>query len=80
MKTKESKLEAQTEQLDIPVVSKRYFQCWKCGAVGYTIDGSSPQNTVCCSPMVIRTSGICGGSFTIEITEQEYNERTCNAC
>lgn len=37
MKTEESKLEAQQEQLDIPVVTKRYF-C-KCGWVGNISNG-----------------------------------------
>ena len=68
--------------LAIHGVSKRYWKCWKCGAVGYT-EGELVENnpsTMCCAPMPVRTSGICGGSFSIEITEQEYNERSCNAC
>ena len=40
MKTKENKLEAQSEQLDIPVVSKRYFiiRRYNCGTSADTTD------------------------------------------
>jgi len=54
---------------------KRYWKCWKCSSVGYTegkfVDNS--PSTMCCASIPIRTSGICGGSFSIEITEVEYN-------
>lgn len=40
MKTEESKLEVQQEQLDIPVVSKRYFiiRRYNCGTSADTTD------------------------------------------
>lgn len=31
--------------------------------------------TLCINPMIERTSGICGGSFTVEITEEEYRTK-----
>jgi hypothetical protein len=59
-------------------IKKRYWKCYKCGSVGYT-EGKLLDNdpkTMCLAPMPVRTSGICGGSFSIEISEQEYNEKT----
>lgn len=49
----------------------RYFKCWKCGCKTKTT-GEKP-NFMCINSMPVRTSGICGGSFTIEITKKEYN-------
>ena len=60
--------------------TKRYWKCWKCGAVGFT-EGeliNNPPKAMCCAPMPVRKSGVCGGSFNIEINEQEYNEKICN--
>ena len=54
-------------------MEKRYFKCWKCGAITYTENNEDP-NCVCTAPMAVRTSGICGGSFSIEITKKEYEE------
>jgi len=50
---------------------KRYFKCFKCGAVTYTTDGSVPD-FACPATMSVRISGICGGYF-IEIKKKEYN-------
>jgi hypothetical protein len=47
-----------------------YRKCWKCGSVT-KLQSTSP--TMCVSPVTYRTSGICGGSFDIEITKEEYN-------
>jgi len=52
-------------------MDKRYFKCFKCGALTYTEDGGIPE--ICCTAsMAVRTSGICGGAFSIEISEDEY--------
>jgi|688.fasta_scaffold2065801_2 hypothetical protein len=56
----------------------RYFKCSKCGESIRKILHPSLSDLdnmpVCIFPMVERTSGICGGSFSVEITEEEYNE------
>ena len=49
---------------------KRYFQCWKCGAI---IESESDQNPMCVASAPYRTSGICGGG-SIEITKDEYDK------
>ena len=53
---------------------KRYFKCCKCGSyLTITEDGKEVESIVCTAPMTIRISEICGGAFSIEITEEEYN-------
>ena len=52
-------------------ISKRYFKCWKCGTKVYTTDGGEP-NCMCVTKMAVRTSGICGGSYT-EISKNDFN-------
>lgn len=48
---------------------EKYYRCWKCG------NSISPQQgTMCMESMPVRTSGICGGSMTNEITQSEYVE------
>ena len=47
---------------------KRYWKCWKCGSF-VTTKEISPL--VCTAPMIVRTSGICGGGF-VELTEELY--------
>ena len=59
-------------QIDIFYNTKRYFKCSRCGSKVMFFDGR--QNMVCTSPFLQRTSGICGGNFDTEITEEEYNE------
>lgn len=48
-----------------------YYKCNKCGCKT-VINGNSPANYVCVNSCSHRASGICGGSFSIEITEQEF--------
>lgn len=58
-------------------MKKRYWKCWKCGAVGYT-EGeliNNPPSNICLSSMSVRESGFCGGRFDVEIDENEYNEQ-----
>lgn len=47
----------------------RYLRCWKCGTAVMT-EGEPPL--MCTMPMSVRTSGICGGSYEKEITEEEF--------
>jgi len=63
---------SEEKELNLGNVSKRYFKCWKCGYPVYTEDGSKP-NSMCVQPMSYRTSGICGGSYTLNSTEKEFN-------
>ena len=55
----------------------RYFRCNKCNEALRMIPRPSLTDmdnmAMCTRPVTYRTSGICGGSFSIEITEQEYN-------
>lgn len=46
-----------------------YYKCCKCGK---TL--SLHSGITCTQPMAVRTSGICGGSTTQEITKEEYFE------
>jgi len=53
---------------------KRYFKCFKCGgSLTVTEDGKEAEGIMCTAPMAARTSGICGGAFSVEITEEEYD-------
>jgi hypothetical protein len=52
-------------------MDKRYFKCYKCGALTET-DNGEKANFMCCASMPVRISGICGGGFSIEITKDEY--------
>jgi hypothetical protein len=57
----------------------KYFICSKCGEVVIKVPNPSKVDltnmTLCVNPMGVRTSGICGGSVTVEITEEEYNTK-----
>jgi len=55
---------------------KRYFKCWKCGALTFTENGKEVEGFMCTMPMACRTSGVCGGAFSIEISEEEYYATT----
>lgn len=46
----------------------KYYKCWKCGE-----SISETEGAFCTQPMLFRTSGICGGSTTNEITKSEYD-------
>lgn len=50
-----------------------YYKCCKCGK---TL--SLHSGITCTQPMAVRTSGICGGSTTQEITKEEYFETLYN--
>lgn len=54
-------------------MKRKYFKCWKCGGTVYTNDGSKP-NVVCTYPMAVRTSGICGGSYTENSNKEEFDK------
>jgi len=48
----------------------KYYQCRRCGgslAVNY-------DSAICTLPVPHRTSGICSGSISMEITEADYNQ------
>ena len=52
----------------------KYFKCSKCGQAMIKLENGETNNHMCISPVSYRTSGICGGAFDNEITEEEYNE------
>ncbi|MFW5847478.1 MAG: hypothetical protein ACOCVF_00975 [bacterium] len=52
----------------------RYFKCFKCGSKIMTTNNENGDRFVCIEPVPFRTSGICGGIYSIEITEKEYND------
>jgi len=47
-----------------------FFKCNKCGSLTATKDDQDAG--MCTLPVTYRTSGICGGGFSIKITEEEY--------
>jgi transcription elongation factor Elf1 len=48
----------------------KYYQCSRCGgSVAVNCDSAT-----CTYPASYRTSGICGGSISMEITETDYNQ------
>ncbi len=49
----------------------RYWKCWKCGCI--TVNENQPEY-VCVNSAPHRTSGICGGEFTEDVTEAERTE------
>ncbi len=55
----------------IKFIDNRYFRCNKCGSIS-VVENSRQMNNMCTSYAGYRTSGICGGSFSIEMTEEEY--------
>lgn len=52
-----------------------YLKCWKCGGLimmkNYDKHAHIPM---CTYPMAVRTSGICGGSFTEKSTKEEFEK------
>lgn len=55
----------------------KYFRCNKCGNSVEEITfrkeaGILSERTMCTEPMAVRTSGICGGSISKEITMKQY--------
>lgn len=51
----------------------RFFRCNKCGQYITKVENEKQLGGMCTGPMAVRTSGICGGSMTKEMTEEEYN-------
>ena len=51
----------------------KYLRCNKCGQYIAKADNASQLPAMCVGSVIYRTSGICGGSFTVEMTEEEYN-------
>jgi len=51
---------------------EKYFRCNKCGSSMFKTELET-MRPICTAPMAVRTSGICGGSISNEITEEEYN-------
>lgn len=51
----------------------KYFRCDKCGKTITKIEKESEIKIICTSNINYRISGICGGGFSIEMTEEEYN-------
>ena len=51
-----------------------YYKCWKCGNPAHVVsnDGSEHIVVMCQTPASYRTSGICGGSYDIPITEDDF--------
>jgi len=69
---KASKSTQNNKTLGIGDVNHRYFKCNKCSAIAKT--AFDKADIVCTTHQPARTSGICGGSFDTEVTEQEYNK------
>jgi hypothetical protein len=51
----------------------KYFRCNKCGQHITKVENYTQLNGMCTGSVTYRTSGICGGSFTNEMTEEQYN-------
>lgn len=51
----------------------KYFRCNKCGQTITKAEYPSQVSGMCMANASYRVSGICGGSFTVEMTEEEYN-------
>jgi hypothetical protein len=55
-------------------MDKRYYsKCSKCGAIVWS-EEPIPLDTLCVLPMEVRTSGICGGSYSETPTTEEIKE------
>jgi hypothetical protein len=52
---------------------KRYFKCDICNFVTFTTNNKYPDY-ICLSIAQYMIGGICGGEFTIEINESEFND------
>jgi hypothetical protein len=60
-----------------------YRRCWKCGRIVMLEltrrDGESfeeaANKTMCLLSMPVRVSGICGGSYTVPATKEEYEQK-----
>lgn len=53
----------------------KFFRCDKCGQRITKVDSEKQMNSMCTGSVTYRSSGICGGSFSVEMTEEEYNKQ-----
>lgn len=57
----------------------KYYKCDKCGEAIRELRHPSlrkiEDTPTCTKPITYGTSNICGGSFSIELTEEEYNKQ-----
>lgn len=51
----------------------KYYRCDKCGQYITKVETPNQMGGMCTGDASYRISGICGGSFSIEMTEEEYN-------
>lgn len=51
---------------------EKYYRCNKCGQY-ITKTNNTEGFGMCTGSVTYRTSGICGGSFSIEMTKTEYD-------
>lgn len=72
--------------MDQEVIAEKIFyrKCSKCGYIAKVQitkkDGSEPTDedanrTTCMQPAPWRTSRICGGSYSVPATEEEFNKK-----
>jgi len=57
-------------ELEPVVNADKLVRCSKCNTLGIVLEGELP--IMCQLPMAVRTSGICGGSYSI-YHEEEWN-------
>lgn len=55
-----------------PESKERYFRCNKCGLFITKVTNGEDRGGMCTGTMAVRTSGVCGGGFTIGMTKAEY--------
>jgi hypothetical protein len=53
---------------------KLYRKCWKCGRSAEITTNTPLTALMCTQPMAVRTSGICGGSYTEFYTKEEFEK------
>lgn len=51
----------------------KYYRCDKCGQYIAKVENEKQLGGMCTGFAGYRTSGICGGSFSVKMTEEEYN-------
>ncbi len=51
-----------------------YRKCWKCGRSAEVTTNTPDVPVMCTMPMAVRTSGICGGSYTEPYTKAEFEK------
>ncbi len=51
-----------------------YRKCWKCGRSAEIITTDPDKPLMCTSPMPVRISGICGGSYTEPYAKEEFEK------